>query len=118
VNENNKETHFGIFDELYSGTNPDEAIVSATAFMDYLTGFKNVSCMLTTHYTKVCTNLNDRPRITNMSMETTQTNNKINFKYQLKNGISRVKGVFNILNEMNYPKEILDKTRTEDNSLL
>lgn len=112
VNENKQETHFGIFDELYSGTNPDEAVVSATAFMEYMSKFKNVSCMLTTHYTKVCTNLNDKVRIVNMFMETSKSklNNTIKFKYQLKRGISRVRGAFNILTEMNYPKEILQKT--------
>jgi hypothetical protein len=119
VNENKQETHFGIFDELYSGTNPDEAVVSATAFMEYMTKFKNVSCMLTTHYTKVCTNLNDKTRIVNMFMETSKSklNNTIKFKYHLKRGISRVRGAFNILNEMNYPKEILQKTMG-NNSLL
>ena len=112
MNENKQETHFGIFDELYSGTNPDEAVVSATAFMEYMSKFKNVSCMLTTHYTKVCTNLNDKVRIVNMFMETSKSklNNTIKFKYQLKRGISRVRGAFNILTEMNYPKEILQKT--------
>ena len=110
VNENKNDTHFGIFDELYSGTNPEEAVVSATAFMEYLTKFKNVSCMLTTHYTKVCKNLNDKSNITNMFMETSKVENKINFKYQLKRGISRVRGAFNILSEMNYPSEILQKT--------
>ena len=110
VNENKNDTHFGIFDELYSGTNPEEAVVSATAFMEYLTKFKNVSCMLTTHYTKVCKNLNDKSNITNMFMETSKVENKINFKYQLKRGISRVRGAFNILTEMNYPSEILQKT--------
>ena len=120
VNENKKETHFGIFDELYSGTNPDEAVVSATAFMEYMTKFKNVSCMLTTHYTKVCTNLNNKVRIVNMFMETSKSklNNTIKFKYQLKRGISRVRGAFNILNEMNYPKEILEKTMGRNHSLL
>jgi len=120
VNENKQETHFGIFDELYSGTNPDEAVVSATAFMEYMTKFKNVSCMLTTHYTKVCTNLNNKVRIVNMFMETSKSklNNTIKFKYQLKRGISRVRGAFNILNEMNYPKEILEKTMGRNNSLL
>jgi ABC-type multidrug transport system fused ATPase/permease subunit len=120
VNENKQETHFGIFDELYSGTNPDEAVVSATAFMEYMSKFKNVSCMLTTHYTKVCTNLNNKVRIVNMFMETSKSklNNTIKFKYQLKRGISRVRGAFNILNEMNYPKEILEKTMSHNHSLL
>jgi DNA mismatch repair ATPase MutS len=36
IQENPKEEHFCVFDELYSGTNPDEAEKSATAFMKYL----------------------------------------------------------------------------------
>jgi hypothetical protein len=53
-------------------------------------------------------------------METSKSklNNTIKFKYQLKRGISRVRGAFNILNEMNYPKEILEKTMGRNNSLL
>ena len=34
-NTENK-SHFCLFDELYSGTNPDEAILSAVSFMNYL----------------------------------------------------------------------------------
>ena len=31
------ERHFCIFDELYSGTNPYEAVASSYSFLDYLT---------------------------------------------------------------------------------
>ena len=53
VEENKDETHFCIFDELYSGTNPEEAVVSAFAFMDYIVKNDNVTCLLTTHYIKL-----------------------------------------------------------------
>ena len=52
------EEHFCVFDELYSGTNPEEAVMSSLAFMEYLAGFKNVNSILTTHFIQVCKKLN------------------------------------------------------------
>lgn len=46
--------HFCIFDELYSGTNPYEAIASAYGYITYLTKQDNVDFMLTTHYIQLC----------------------------------------------------------------
>jgi len=108
---NNKEaTHLGIFDELYSGTNPDEAEKSATAFMRYLNKYLNVSSMLTTHFVKVCTKLEKNKSIQNYKMITDVKDKKLSYTYKMEKGISHVKGVVNILQEMNYPKEIIDDT--------
>ena len=46
--------HLCIFDELYSGTNPDEATKSAYALLLYLSENNNVDFALTTHYHKLC----------------------------------------------------------------
>ena len=46
--------HFCIFDELYSGTNPEEASRSGYAFLTYLDQHSNVHYMLTTHYVYIC----------------------------------------------------------------
>jgi len=46
--------HFGIFDELYSGTNPYEAVASAYGYIRYISEMKNVDFMLTTHYIHLC----------------------------------------------------------------
>jgi len=46
--------HFCIFDELYSGTNPYEAIASAYGYITHLTKLDNVDFMLTTHYIQLC----------------------------------------------------------------
>ena len=46
--------HFCIFDELYSGTNPYEAIASAYGYIMHLTKHDNVDFMLTTHYIQLC----------------------------------------------------------------
>jgi len=108
VDSNEKDTHFCVFDELYSGTNPDEAIVSATAFMKYLIKNKNVSCILTTHFVKVCKNLKNHKNISNCHMITKSEGNRLIYLYKLENGISEVKGGINVLYDMNYPKEIID----------
>jgi len=110
VDFNKKDTHFCAFDELYSGTNPEEAEMSATAFMEYLVKNKNISCILTTHFIKVCNKLNRNKNIINNHMDAVKDSNKIVYTYKLKRGISDLKGGINILTEMNYPKEIIEKT--------
>jgi predicted small secreted protein len=110
VNSNKTDSHFCIFDELYSGTNPDEAVISAIAFMEYLIKNKNVSCLLTTHFLKVAKKLQKNMAISTQHMITTKTDNKISYSYVLKEGISEIKGGINVLCEMNYPQEIIDKT--------
>jgi len=78
--------------------------------MEYLIKNKTVSCLLTTHFVKVCKNLKKNKQILNCHMDTTKTNNKINYTYNLKDGISEVKGGINVLCDMNYPKEIIENT--------
>jgi len=104
------ESHFCVFDELYSGTNPEEAEISATAFMSYLTKHTNVTCLLTTHFVNVCKSLENHKKIMNCHMSVEKINHKLKYHYILKQGISEVKGGINILSEMNYPKEIIDET--------
>jgi DNA mismatch repair ATPase MutS len=105
---NNKDTHFCIFDELYSGTNPEEAEQSASSFMKYITKYKNVSCILTTHFIKVCKKLKKIKNIVNYKMLTEKENNNLIYKYTLTEGISDIKGGMIVLQQMNYPKEIID----------
>ena len=85
-------------------------MISATAFMEYLIKNKNVSCLLTTHYLKVAKKLKQNKSILNQHMVTTKINNKISYSYILKEGISEIKGGINVLCDMNYPQEIIDKT--------
>jgi hypothetical protein len=105
-----KERHVCIFDELFSGTNPDEAVGSATAFMDYLMKYKNVDCLLTTHFIQVCKNLEKNSSIVNCCMDTFKEGNdgKHVNTYVLKHGISLVKGGVQVLRDLDYPKEIID----------
>ena len=110
VKTNEDETHFCGFGELYSGTNPDEAVTSSTAFMNYLIKNANVHCILTTHFIKVCKKLEKNKSVLNFHMETEKKENKLVYKYKLVDGISEVKGGVAVLKEMDYPKEIIDNT--------
>ncbi len=106
IDEHKEERHFCIFDELYSGTNPDEAVASATSFMKYLSDNANVRCLLTTHFTKLCKQLKTHSNIINYHMETIKKVDEDDFEhtYLLKKGISKVKGGLKVLKDMNYPE--------------
>jgi hypothetical protein len=108
--ENANEKHFAIFDELYSGTNPDEAVISAKAFMDFIVKNDNVTCLLTTHYVKLCKKLAKNKKIENFNMKTVKKNDNFSYTYELEKGISKVKGGLKVLSDMDYPKEILEQT--------
>jgi DNA mismatch repair ATPase MutS len=103
--------HFCIFDELYSGTNPEEAITSASAFMNYIVKHDNVTCLLTTHYVKLCKKLAKNAKIQNYNMKSLKKNDNFEYTYLLEKGISKIKGGLKILKDMNYPQEILDNTK-------
>jgi hypothetical protein len=108
-----EDTHFCIFDELYSGTNPEEAVSSANAFLEYLSKKSNTTYMLTTHYIKLCKKMSTTKSVVNYHMKTlnekSQSTNKLVYTYYLEKGISTVKGGVKVLRDMNYPDEIMDK---------
>lgn len=110
IDDNKKDSHLCVFDELYSGTNPDEAVIGSTAFMEYLAKNKYVTSMLTTHFIKVCEKIENNKNIINYHMDVTKQNNKIRYNYLFKEGISKIKGGLNVLYDMNYPKEIIENT--------
>jgi DNA mismatch repair ATPase MutS len=109
---NIKARHFCIFDELYSGTNPEEATKSAYAFLHYLSKFENVDFILTTHYVSVCKRLQKVPTVRNWRMEATQTaDGEIQYTYKIGRGISKIQGAYSVLRDMGYPAEILQTIR-------
>lgn len=110
INASSLENYFCIFDELYSGTNPKEAELSASAFMNYIVKCKNVTCLLTTHYVKICNNLKNNINIKNCKMNTIKQDGNLINKYKLISGISNILGGCNILKNMNYPQEIIMST--------
>lgn len=101
--------HFCIFDELYSGTNPIEATKSAYAFLLYLSKFNNVNFILTTHYIAICKRLKKSERIQNYKMNVENLpDGGIKYTYKMKKGISKIQGALKILQQMEYPDEIIE----------
>lgn len=92
IHQNPKDNHFCVFDELYSGTNPEEAVISAQAFMEYITKYKTISFLLTTHYIELCKNISNNDRMQNYNMKTIKTEKVFEYTYKLQEGISDVKG--------------------------
>ena len=106
---NNNERHLCVFDELYSGTNPYEAVGSAYAFLSYLNKFNNVNFVLTTHYLELCKCLEKHRGINNYHMDVEERNdNDLRYTYKLKKKISTIKGGVKVLKDLDYPKEIID----------
>jgi MutS domain V len=103
-----KYRHFCEFDELYSGTNPDEASKAGHAFLKYLTKFENVNFILTTHYLAICKKFNKSDKVQNYKMEViVLEDGSFEYTYKIKEGISRIKGGVRVLKDMNYPDEII-----------
>ena len=70
IEQNQNERHFCVFDELYSGTNPYEAVSNAYAYLRHLINNKNVKVILTTHYLNLCKLFRKNKKIKNCSMKT------------------------------------------------
>lgn len=132
--------HFCIFDELYSGTNPYEAIASAYGYITHLTKLDNVDFMLTTHYIQLCKlfekekpnsesdkrekivnksepesesiGSNVTNKIQNLHMEVADRGNyDFKYLYTLRPGISAIKGGIKVLYDLQYPASIVETTR-------
>ena len=105
IENNSNKNHFCVFDELYSGTNPDEAITSAYGYLNYLNKFNNIDYVLTTHYIKLCKKLNKQNN--NFYMKVNNNAKDFEYTYKIKRGISKVKGAMKVLQDLNYPENII-----------
>lgn len=101
--------HFCVFDELYSGTNPYEAVASAFSYLSYLAKYPNVTVMITTHFLNLCEILERKEKYSALQMETDIHGGDAIYKYKIKKGISHVRCGIRVLRQLNYPQEILDK---------
>jgi len=99
---NSDAKHFCIFDELFSGTNPYEAIGSATGYLNHINKYDNVKYMLTTHYLDLCKNFNNSLMVENYTLE--------NY-FHLEKGISSVKGGIKILEALDFPSDIIQTAK-------
>ena len=111
IEKNPNSRHFCVFDELYSGTNPYEAISSAASYLKYITKKNNIKFMLTTHFIRLCDIFKDDKKIKNFSMKTDIIDDIPKYHYKIQEGISSIKGGITVLKEIKYPKEILKNAK-------
>jgi len=108
--QNKNDRHFCVFDELYSGTNPYEAVASSFGYLEYLIHNKNVKVILTTHYLNLCKLFRKNKNIKNCSMKTTESEKHVpTYTYKLIKGYSKTKGGIAVLKHLQYPKSIIKK---------
>ena len=112
--------HFCVFDELYSGTNPYEAIASAYSYLHFMNANKNVNYVLTTHYIDLCLKIERRDNkcSVNYHMEIDNSGDEFKYTYRISRGISEIKGGIKVLKELNYPKSIIELTESIINNSL
>jgi hypothetical protein len=104
-----KYRHFCMFDELYSGTNPEEASKAGYAFLEYLQLHSNVNFILTTHYLSICKKFRKSQTVQNYKMVVmVNPDGTFEYTYHIKKGISRIKGGIRVLKDMNYPSHIIN----------
>jgi len=133
--------HFCLFDELYSGTNPKEAVKCGFAYLSHLSETENIHYVLTTHYKELCEQLHSISGVTTYRMKVNspkvETDNETEIKsltddveetdeieeqseisgsfeylYEIEEGINEIDGGIEVLRQMQYPTEILDKLVT------
>lgn len=99
-NGENREKHYlCIFDELFSGTNPEEATIAGKAVLKYM-GKHNVDVLMTTHYYGIC-DLAKTSKYKNYHLGTRE-------KYKIQTGRSKEKGGIKVLKDLGYPVSILE----------
>jgi len=104
--------HFCLFDELYSGTNPVEAVKCGYAYLCHLSETENIHYVLTTHYTELCKKLKSSTGLTTYRMKVNvpeEPTGLFEYLYKVEEGINEVDGGVEVLRQMQYPTEILDK---------
>jgi len=112
INQSGENTrHFCIFDELYSGTNPYEAIGSATSYLQYLNKNPNITYMITTHFLDLCRRLEKENCVLNSHMKINKNKDNFTYSYKIEKGISDIKGGIKVLKDLEYPEEIILMTQ-------
>ncbi|MES2432124.1 MAG: DNA mismatch repair protein MutS [Bacteroidota bacterium] len=77
-----------LIDELFKGTNIEDAMKCSTAVIEGLLKIRNSLFIVSTHLYEIGENLKQYPNINFNYFETAVTDNQLHFSYQLKNGIS------------------------------
>lgn len=109
IEKNKNKKHFCIFDEIYSGTNPSDAVLCASKYLKGLNDYKKcVDYVLTTHYINLCEKFEKNINVTNKKMMVNQNEDgKLEYCYKLVNGVSKINGGYQILEQLEYPEHLL-----------
>ena len=106
IQENPNKKHFCVFDEIFSGTTPDEAVKCGYGFLTYLNSNPNVRFILTTHFMELCKKFSDNG-IENYKMISSIQDDTLLHKYKIEKGVNDIQGSIEILRQLNFPKEII-----------
>jgi hypothetical protein len=105
IHNNPDKNHCCIFDEIYSGTNPNDAVLCANLYLKGINHYKaNVDYILTTHYIQLCENFSEDKIVENLKMNVIVTDDNIKYMYSILPGISYIHGGKHILKNLNYPE--------------
>ncbi len=85
---NNGQKWLVLIDELFKGTNVQDAMKCSSAVIKGLIKIKNSLFILSTHLYEIGEELKQYPNISFKYFETSVTEDQLNFSYQLKDGIS------------------------------
>ncbi|MET0637021.1 MAG: DNA mismatch repair protein MutS [Chitinophagaceae bacterium] len=85
---NNGKKWLVLIDELFKGTNVEDAMKCSLAVIKGFIKIRNSLFILSTHLYEIGRELNDIPNISFKYFETTVENDQLSFSYQLKDGIS------------------------------
>lgn len=109
IKNNETKKHLCIFDEIYSGTNPNDAILCAKLYLKGMNIYKkNVDYVLTTHYIDLCEGFEKCDNVKNKMMLIKNNDKEITYLYKITDGISKINGGYQILEKLEYPKYLLD----------
>ena len=103
-----KRRHFCAFDELFSGTNPGEAVKCGHGYLRFLNKEKQrVDFILTTHYNDLCNKFVKSPQVDLLKMNVVKKNEICKYEYLLKEGVNDVDGGVEVLKQLDFPEEII-----------
>jgi len=101
--------HLCIFDEIYSGTNPNDAVTCAKLYLKGLNAHKDkVDYLITTHYIGLCEHFKENPKVSNYKMKVRESKDQIEYDYKMIEGISYVNGGVFILKQLDYPSYLYE----------